>query len=113
MVRKYACLAVIALVIVIVVPGFAADKPQFLTGQVSDSMCGAKHAMAGSAADCTRSCVKQGSAYALVVNDKVYTIATDDKAVLEQLDKAAGQNVTVTGTVNGDTLQATAVKPAK
>jgi hypothetical protein len=29
---------------------FAADKSQSFTGEVSDSMCGAKHAIAGSAA---------------------------------------------------------------
>ena len=33
---------------------FAADGSQTLTGKVSDAMCGAKHAMAGKDADCTR-----------------------------------------------------------
>jgi hypothetical protein len=88
---------------------FAADKPQTLTGTVSDSMCGAKH-MGGSAADCTRACVKQGSKYALVVGDKVYTLQGGDAATL---DKLAGEKATVTGTVNGNTINVTSVSAAK
>ena len=90
----------------------AAPKSQTYTGQVSDAMCGAKHAM-GSPAECTRACVKQGSKYALVVGDKVYTLDTDDKAALESLDKLAGENAKVTGTANGDTIKVTSVSAAK
>jgi hypothetical protein len=36
------------------VPALAAGKSQTLSGEVSDAMCGAKHEMPGSAADCTR-----------------------------------------------------------
>jgi|SRR5215471_2508193 len=95
------------------VPGFAADKPQTLIGQVSDSMCGAKHAMQGSAADCTHACVKQGSSFALVVKDRVYNIETSDKALQDSLDKLAGENAKVTGTVKGDSIEASAVSPAQ
>ena len=45
---------------------FAARAKTF-TGTVSDSMCGAKHAMPGDDAACTRACVGKGSKYALVV----------------------------------------------
>lgn len=38
-------------------------KTTTLTGRVSDAMCGAKHTMAGSDAECTRACVKKGSDY--------------------------------------------------
>ena len=69
------------------------------TGTVSDSMCGAKHAMAGDDAGCTRACVAKGSKYALVVGDKVYTLDTQDKAALETLDKKAGAKVTVAGSL--------------
>ncbi len=90
----------------------AADKPQTLTGKVSDAMCGAKH-MNGTPADCTRACVKQGSKYALVVGDKVYTLETSDKAALDNLDKLAGENAKVTGALTGDTIQVSAVNAAQ
>ena len=81
-----------------------------MTGVVSDAMCGAKHMMAGNAAECTRACVSKGSKYALVVGDKVYTLETSDKAALDQLDKLAGQNASVTGAVEGDTIKVSSVK---
>jgi hypothetical protein len=90
---------------------WAAAK-QTLTGQVSDAMCGKEH-MQGTPVDCTRSCVQHGSKYALVVGDKVYTLETGDKAALATLDKQAGKNATVTGTLDGTTLMVTAVAPAK
>ncbi len=98
-------------------PGLAGDKKaagkeQSLTGVVSDSMCGAKHMMAGSDAECTRACVAKGSKYALVVGDKVYTLDTSDKAALDQLDKLAGQKAKVSGTVSGDTVKVSSVAGA-
>ena len=80
-----------------------------VTGTVSDAMCGAKHQMAGSAADCTRACIAHGSKYALVVGDKVYTLEGGDKATL---DKLAGEKATVKGTVSGDTINVTSVVKA-
>lgn len=84
------------------VPALAADKT--MTGKVSDAMCGAKHQMAGNDADCTRACVKQGSKYALVVGDKVYTLATTDKSTLDKLNELAGSSAKVTGEVKEDTI---------
>jgi hypothetical protein len=92
--------------------GIAAAKSQTFTGQVSDSMCGAKHAM-GNAAECTRACVKKGSNYALVVGDKVYTLKTTSKSALSELDKLAGENAKVTGTESGDTIEVSKVAAAK
>lgn len=87
-----------------------AGKQATLTGVVSDTMCGAKHMMAGkSAAECTRSCVKADSDYALVVGQKVYTL----KGNASDLDKYAGERVTVKGTVSGDTVTAQSIAPAK
>ena len=83
-------------------PALAADKT--LTGKVSDAMCGAKHQMAGNDASCTRTCVKGGSKYALVVGDKVYTLETTDKAALDKLDELAGTSAKVTGEIKGDTI---------
>jgi hypothetical protein len=90
---------------------FAAKDKSF-TGTVSDSMCGAKHAMEGDAASCTRACVGKGSKYALVVGDKVYTLETSDKAALGTLDKQAGAKVTVTGAEKGDTITVVSVTAA-
>ena len=91
---------------------FAASGKSF-TGTVSDSMCGAKHAMPGDAAACTRACVSKGSKYALVVGEKVYTLETSDKAALATLDKQAGAKATVAGTEKDNTITVSAVKAAE
>lgn len=90
---------------------FAASKS--FTGTVSDSMCGAKHMMAGDDASCTRACVGKGSKYALIVGDKVYTLETTDKKALETLDKQAGAKVTVTGTEKDNSIAVSSVKAAQ
>lgn len=103
--------AVALLILAAAVLASAADKPQTFTGKVSDSMCGAHHMMAGASdADCTRACVKQGSKYALVVGDNVYTLEGGDGAML---DKLAGGTATVTGTLKGKTITVASVAPAK
>lgn len=104
-------LNVAAMVGLTVSTAFAAGKT--FTGTVSDSMCGAKHAMPGDAAACTRGCVSKGSKYALVVGDKVYTLETSDKAALATLDKQAGEKATVTGTEKDNTITVNSVKAAK
>jgi hypothetical protein len=91
----------------------AADKAQTFTGEVSDSMCGAKHAMPGDKAACTHACVSKGSKYALVSGSKVYTLEANDKQSLAQLDKLAGEQATVTGTANADTIEVKSVSAAK
>ena len=96
----------------LVAPAFAA-KAETFTGEVGDVMCGAKHEMSGSPAECTRDCVKQGSKYALIVGDKVYTLETTDKAALDELDKLAGQKAKVTGTASGTTIQVSSVAANK
>ena len=115
------CLSgLLLLALMSVAPALAGDKKadkkdsgkQTLTGVVSDSMCGAKHMMEGSAAECTRACVKKGSNYALVVGEKVYTLNTSDKNALDQLDKLAGEKAKVTGTVNGDAVDVSSVSGA-
>ncbi len=103
--------ATILFATVAVFPALAADKAKSFTGEVSDAMCGAKHEMGGSAAACTRECVKNGSKYALVVGDKVYTLETSDKEALAELDKLAGEKAKITGVENGATIQVKAVAP--
>ena len=95
----------------VVNPAHAAGK-QTLTGEVGDAMCGKKH-MEGSAAECTHTCVSHGSKYALVVGDKVYVLETSDKAVLALLDQQAGKNASVTGTVNGTSIEVSTAVAAK
>ena len=79
--------------------------PITVTGTISDTMCGAHHMMKNtSAAECTRVCVKKilgtkNSGYALVVGSKIYTLE-GNAAQLTQLNKYAGQNVTIEGKVH-------------
>jgi hypothetical protein len=88
--------------------GASPAHKQTFVGEVGDAMCGNKH-MEGTPADCTRACVSKGSKFALVVGDKVYTLDTSDKAALAVLDKQAGKQAAVTGTLNGDTIEVSSV----
>lgn len=90
----------------------AASKMQTFTGEVSDAMCGAEHMMANKA-ECTRACVAKGSKYALVVGKKVYTLDATSKSALDQLNSLAGEKASVTGSVNGDTIEVSKVAQAK
>jgi len=87
----------------------AAGGKRTFTGEVGDAMCGRKHMEDQPAAECTRACVAHGSKFALVVGDKIYTLDTSDKAALATLDKQAGKTATVTGTLDGDTIQVSSV----
>lgn len=78
-----------------------------LTGAISDSMCGASHAkMTSSHAGltdraCAQACIKAGAKYVFVSEGKVYNIANQNFADLE---KVAGETVSLTGDVSGDTI---------
>jgi hypothetical protein len=113
MTSRFQKFSIAALILGAALIAFAADKPQSFTGKVSDAMCGAKHMMASSEAECTHACVGKGSKYALVVGDKVYTLDTGDKAALGILDSLSGGNAKVTGTLNGDTIQVVSVTASK
>lgn len=91
----------------------AAGKPQTFTGEVSDSMCGASHMMAGKKADCARACAQKGSSYALVVGEKVYALKTSDKALQDKLGDLAGEQAKVTGTADGENIEVSQVAAAK
>ncbi len=79
---------------------FSADT---LKGTISDKMCGADH-QGHDAVQCTRQCVKGGSAYVFAVSkDKVLDIENQkDPKIAAELDKFAGQAVTATGTMSKD-----------
>lgn len=88
----------------------SAQASQVFTGTVSDAMCGAHHMMQGKTpAQCTHECVKQGNDFVLVSKDKVYTLKGDKV----QLDKFAGQNVTIKGKVDGQTITVDSMAAAK
>jgi hypothetical protein len=79
-----------------------------ITGVVSDSMCGAKHSTASTeAADCVKKCEAGGSKLVVVAHGKVYNSDQQDK-----LKGHEGEQVKVTGTVKGDTINITDVASA-
>ncbi len=80
--------------------GFAASgMAAEFKGFVEDQACSGKPEMKDDAA-CAQKCIKGGSPAVLVTKDgKVYKISNQDKIVA-----SAGQNVTVTGKLKGDTL---------
>ncbi len=74
-------------------------------GFVEDEKCSTMPAMKGDA-DCAQKCIKGGSPAVLVTPEgKIYKISNQDKIVA-----SAGQNVTVTGKLKGDTLTIASVK---
>jgi Protein of unknown function (DUF5818) len=96
-----------AIVFLVSAVAIAADSSW--TGYIADSKCGAKAAHEG-ARECTIKCVKEGAKY-VFVNDadkKIYSIADQDKVA-----DHAGHHVTVTGSLEGDTMKVTSVEMAK
>ena len=85
---------------------FASAANMTMNGTISDSACGASHAKmtAGkkmSDRDCALACVKNGAKYVFVADGKVYNIANQNFAALQQ---HAGERVSLTGDVNGETV---------
>lgn len=86
------------------------------TGTISDSACGASHAAMtehGTKAtdkQCTEMCLKKGAKYVFVNGDKVLMIKNQN---LADLKKFAGDRVTVTGDLTGDTITITKIAAAK
>lgn len=80
------------------------------SGVVTNDMCGSKDASAAKA-ECTKTCVKEhGAKYALYnpADKKVYVLDPQDKASGHE-----GHNVTVKGTLDGDTIHVTSLTMAK
>ena len=86
---------------------------QTLTGEISDSMCGASHAgmgdMGKNPKDCTTGCVKSGAKYVFVSNGKVYAIQNQDFSTLAP---NAGAKVRVTGNIDEERKNITVTKIA-
>jgi hypothetical protein len=111
--RKFAVTLGATLLGAVLVPASFAAKAESFTGTLSDAMCGAKHMMAGDDAACLLACVQKGSKYALVVGEKVYTLETKDKAMLNKLEKLGAGKATVKGEANGETIEVSSVAAAK
>jgi hypothetical protein len=87
----------------------AADVPggQIYEGMVTDARCGAKHSakIGASAADCTRTCVHGGDAFALVAGEKTYLLEGNAAS----LKSVAGDRATIVGTRRGNTIAVASV----
>ena len=96
--------------------GASLSAQQTITGQISDSLCKAKHEEAAedqgkmSDHDCTVACVKGGSKYVLLgaADGKVYDIANQD---FKDLEKMAGQKVKMTGELKGTAISVSKIDP--
>lgn len=96
---------------------FASAATMTMKGMISDSACGVSHAKMMAMhkdiktdRDCTLACVKSGAKYVFVSDGKVYQIANQDLAALM---KNAGESVSLTGDVNGDTITVSKVMMMK
>lgn len=88
----------------------SAQSNSTIKGYISDEHCGASHSSpSAGATKCVKGCMKGGSAAVLVSEGKVYKLKGDDAAIKD----LAGQNVTVTGTVDGDTITVASVAAQK
>src|ERR1700733_11338617 len=77
----------------------AAGMAAEFSGFVEDTTCSTKPGMKNNA-EGAKSCIKNGSPAVLVTTDgKIYKISNQDK-----ITSFAGQNVTVTGDLKGETL---------
>ncbi len=96
------------LVATLMVSGCMAMAAESWTGTVSDSNCGAKHAVAGeAAAKCVAGCITKGAKYVLVSKGKVYSVEPQEKFA-----DFAGKSVKVSGTMEGDAITADSVEAA-
>ncbi|HXN23892.1 MAG TPA: hypothetical protein VOA41_14230 [Candidatus Dormibacteraeota bacterium] len=107
---KRVAMVMFVLVALIVLAGYGlawASNDGSWTGQINDSMCGAKNVDAG----CAKKCVEGHGAKYVFVDDKdnkVYTVEPQDKAATH-----AGHHVVVTGTIEGDTIKVASITMPK
>jgi len=104
---------ILAVSVFSIVSGLPIWAAQTLSGEISDSMCGASHAGMGAMGKdpkgCTTGCVKAGGKYVFVSNGKVYGIQNQDFGTLAA---NAGAKVQVTGDVDKDGKNITLTKIA-
>ena len=94
----------------------ALAAPGTWTGSISDSGCGAshdamtEHGKKGTDKKCTEMCVLKGAKYVFVNDGKVLMIKNQD---LADLKKYAGDRVTISGDLSGDTITVAKIAAAK
>ena len=95
--------------LVIGLGSLAGAASRTMNGMISDSACGTSHAKMIQAhpeakmseRDCTLACVKGGGKFVFVSGGKVYNISNQNFTALTD---HAGEMVSLTGDVNGDTV---------
>jgi hypothetical protein len=82
-----------------------------ITGYISDAHCGAKHhEVSEKNTKCVKDmCIKGGADPVLVSNGKVMKF---DSASKEKATALAGENVKISGTVDGDTIKVDSIDKA-
>jgi len=81
---------------------------QIFFGVITDSRCGPRHPDSKpTASECARTCVRGGSRYMIVKGDRTYELAGGRL----HLDLFAGQRVTLTGVLDGDTIKVRSASP--
>jgi len=86
------------------------------TGTISDSGCGAshdamtEHGKKGTDKKCTEMCLLKGAKYVFVNDGKVLMIKNQN---LADLKKYAGDRVTISGDLSGDTITVAKIAAAK
>ena len=79
-----------------------------VTGYVVDKNCASKKEMLGDEA-CAKRCIGRGTPAVIATEDgKIYSVSNQDK-----VKDMAGQKVTVSGKVEGDTITVDKIAPAK
>lgn len=86
-----------------------AAAEQTYEGVVSCSRCGARHsaALGQTAADCVRTCVRDGASFVLVDSDATYRLDGD----ISVLARLAGQRARIVGELDGKTLRIASIVP--
>jgi len=103
--------AVVVIGALAVVPA-SAQKEQTWKGAISDSNCNGKHSTAEhdgkkmTETECTNMCMKKGAKYVFVSDGKVYALANQSSKTIAT---HAGHQVDLTGTMKGDTINATKI----
>ncbi|HEV2444268.1 MAG TPA: hypothetical protein VGS58_00040 [Candidatus Sulfopaludibacter sp.] len=89
---------------------FAGSASQTFTGIISDSMCGANHAMMHVTPDskCVRDCVKAHAKYVLMAGQTAYQLSDQQTP-----EKFAAQRVKVTGILKGALIEVQAIQVVK
>jgi hypothetical protein len=85
-------------------------------GQISDSVCAQKHPEGESSGQkgaalrkqCIEVCIRNHASYVIVSNNKVYDVENQGEP---NLVKYAGEDVKVTGTLNGTTITISKIEP--